>query len=179
MKKLNRKGFVLMETLIVSVFVMALFTVLYTDLFPLLGEYHRRENYDDIDSKYAAHWVRKMVLEKGTPALKEWPSKDPTSSMVDITSCASAYVMDSSYCLALKEKFHITRMYLTEFDLRRLKQEVNTWKSNLQERDREFVSYLDYLPTYPDPSKKSYYRVIVEIDHDSYKTYGTIEVIHS
>ena len=54
MKKLNKKGFVLAETLIVTVFVMTIFTLLYVNFFPLLGEYAKREFYDDIDSKYDA-----------------------------------------------------------------------------------------------------------------------------
>ena len=36
-KPLNKKGFMLLETLIVSIFVMTIFAMLYTNLFPLLG----------------------------------------------------------------------------------------------------------------------------------------------
>ena len=34
-KKLNNGGFVLVETLIVSVFVMSIFSILYNNFFPL------------------------------------------------------------------------------------------------------------------------------------------------
>ena len=40
-KKSNNKGFILVETLIVSVFIMAIFSILYTNFFPLIGEYER------------------------------------------------------------------------------------------------------------------------------------------
>ncbi len=61
MKKLSNKGFVLAETLIVTVFLMVLFTMVYSNFYPLIGEYEKRENYDDIDSKYAVFWIKKLV----------------------------------------------------------------------------------------------------------------------
>jgi hypothetical protein len=61
MKKLNNKGFALVETMVVSVFIMAIFTIIYTNFYPLVGEYEKRENYDDIDSKYGAYWVKRMI----------------------------------------------------------------------------------------------------------------------
>lgn len=62
MKK--ERGFVLAETLVVAVAVMGIFSLLYANFYPLIGEYERREVYDDIDTKYAAHWVRKILVEK-------------------------------------------------------------------------------------------------------------------
>ena len=55
MKKLNNKGFVLVETLIVAAFVAGILAVLYNNLYPLIGEYEKREVYDDIDGKYATY----------------------------------------------------------------------------------------------------------------------------
>ena len=65
MKKLNNKGFVLSETLVVSVFLMVLFTMIYTNFYPLIGEYEKRENYDDADGKYLAYWIKKMIESDG------------------------------------------------------------------------------------------------------------------
>ena len=38
MKKLNSQGFILAETLVVSVFLMVLFTMIYSNFFPLIGD---------------------------------------------------------------------------------------------------------------------------------------------
>lgn len=65
MKKLNPKGFILAETLVVSVFLMVMFTMIYTNFFPLIGEYEKRENYDDVDGKYTAYWIKKMIESDG------------------------------------------------------------------------------------------------------------------
>ena len=61
MKKLNNKGFILAETLVVTVFLMVIFTMLYTNYYPLMGEYQKRENYDDVDGKYVAYWMKKLI----------------------------------------------------------------------------------------------------------------------
>lgn len=61
MKKLNQNGFILSETLVVSVFLMVMFTMIYTNFYPLIGEYEKRENYDDADGKYAAYWIKKII----------------------------------------------------------------------------------------------------------------------
>lgn len=60
----NQQGFVLAETLVVAVAVMGIFSLLYANYYPLIGEYEKREVYDDLDSKYVAHWVRKILVDK-------------------------------------------------------------------------------------------------------------------
>ena len=65
MKKIGNKGFVLAETLIVTVFLMVLFTMIYSNFYPLIGEYEKRENYDDVDGKYTAYWIKKMIESDG------------------------------------------------------------------------------------------------------------------
>ena len=61
LKKLNNKGFVLAETLVVTVFLMVIFTMIYSYFYPLIGEYEKRENYDDIDSVYAIYWIKRII----------------------------------------------------------------------------------------------------------------------
>jgi hypothetical protein len=61
MKKINQKGFVLAETLVVAVFLMAIFTLIFTNFYPLIGEYEKRETYDDVDGKYSIYWIKRMI----------------------------------------------------------------------------------------------------------------------
>ena len=63
MKK-NNKGFVLAETLVVTVFVMLIFTIIYANFYPILGKYQEREFFDDIDSKYNAYWIKRFLQDK-------------------------------------------------------------------------------------------------------------------
>ena len=56
------KGFMLLETLVVTVFIATLFAFIYQNTIPLFGEYKQRMKYDDIDSVYAADLFRQMLL---------------------------------------------------------------------------------------------------------------------
>lgn len=169
MKKYNSKGFVLAETLIVSVFIMTLFMMFYTNLYPLIGEYERRNSYDDITSKYTAHFIRKMVLASGNSTLLTG-----NQNYIDITDCPSTYFSNTTMCYAYKEKYHIEKMYVTKFHIESFKTMVKS--SNLS---RGLKEYVEYLPNFQTPSnKQSYKRVIVEIKHPNGNvSYGTIELI--
>ncbi len=70
--KNNNKGFVLAETLVVTVFVMAIFTIIYLNFYPLLGKYQQRENYDDADSKLNAYWFKRFIQDETIVAPGKW-----------------------------------------------------------------------------------------------------------
>lgn len=61
MKKINSSGFVLAETLVVTVFLMVIFAMIYSNFLPLVGEYEKRENYDTVDGKYSVYWIKRMI----------------------------------------------------------------------------------------------------------------------
>ena len=62
MKYQNKKGFVLLETLIVTIFTLIIFTVLYTSVVPLLGRYDTLSYYNDLDITYDLYYLKKMLL---------------------------------------------------------------------------------------------------------------------
>lgn len=64
MIKNNSKGFVLAETLVVTVFLVIIFTMIYNNFYPLIGEYEKRESYDDVDGKYAVYWLKRMIEDQ-------------------------------------------------------------------------------------------------------------------
>ena len=70
--KLNKKGFVLAETLVVAVFMATIFTIIYVNFYPLIGEYEKRENYDDLDSKYDIYWFKRLVQSKQALSTDIW-----------------------------------------------------------------------------------------------------------
>lgn len=70
--KLNKKGFVLAETLVVAVFMATIFTIIYVNFYPLIGEYEKREFYDDLDSKYDIYWFKRLVQNKQALPKNKW-----------------------------------------------------------------------------------------------------------
>ena len=63
MKKMNKKGFLLAEAIVVGVFVLSLFTFLFVNVVPLVGQYEAMEKYDTINGAYNANLIRTMILE--------------------------------------------------------------------------------------------------------------------
>lgn len=68
MKKFSNKGFVLAETIVVAVFMVTIFSALYSNYFPIMANYEKREYYDDLDSKYTAFWLKYMMQDSSYSA---------------------------------------------------------------------------------------------------------------
>ena len=173
-KVLNKKGFMLVETLIVGVFIMGIFSLLYTNFFPLIGEYERYKDYDTVESTYIAHWAR-MVALKGLPDSSYNTAKN--KGYLDITDCSLYTTSDGQQnCAAFKTMNNVSKIYLTPYS-------TSTFKSFVKDNNsfsRSFREYIAYLPTYSKNTSKTptsgYYRVIVEYVSDNTYKYGNIEL---
>ncbi len=63
MKYLNKKGFVLLETLVVTIFTLIIFTLLYTSAVPLLGKYNDLAYYNDLDTTYDLFYLKRIIVK--------------------------------------------------------------------------------------------------------------------
>ena len=208
MKKIrgNCKGFALVETLIGSMFVVAIFIVLFENYYPIVGKYERYENYDDLDSKYIAHYLREMIQVDPNKSviLNKLGSEsfylfEETDSDEDIKTTSTPNELCKM--LSLKETFNnkqycqnfigeasISRIFLIDYNTAKFKDTVkNHTDEDEFEVSRALELYADYIPTYVNSasSKPNYKRLIVEIKHDNvssdregdfYYTYANIEV---
>ena len=57
---MNKKGFILMETLVVTMFVLLTFSILYSNAVPLLGKYKEISHYNGIDTTYDLYHVKRI-----------------------------------------------------------------------------------------------------------------------
>lgn len=198
MKK-NNKGFVLVETLVVTVFVAAVFSVIYINFYPLVGEYERRDFYDDLDSKYGAYWMKVFAQRSNF-------NFSAVSSM--ITNNSYGYYLskpndfcgllpdgsdDRALCLTMSERLHVNQIIITHYRLdgkdTLTEQTTTNFKQKVMDRNdigENFHSYVDFLPNYIVPSLNgARYRILVEfkrtVDSDeeseTYYTYANMEVV--
>ena len=101
MKRIKQKGFVLLETLIVTVFVMSIFVFVYRNSVPMMGQYEKMQNFDDIDSVYAADMMKRMITNYVDFSIVDEKLQDAT--YIDISNCNdTTYYQDGSYCTKLK-----------------------------------------------------------------------------
>lgn len=67
MKRLQgNSGFALVETIICALFVASIFTILFTQLYPISGSFEATEYFDDIETKYIAHYLREIITTDRT-----------------------------------------------------------------------------------------------------------------
>ena len=195
---MNNKGFVLVETLIVTVFVVAIFTIVYTNFYPLIGEYDRRENYDDVDSVYGAYWVKKMIQESdydiSCPAAHCTPINAVPSVTFRTINCDALFSDNENkrgVCNHLFSELKIKMAIATTYDLTSLKAATNKFGDinsyGFQNFSQGFKDYISYLPNYKTSSLNgANYRVIVEFEREAldgvgdsikYNTYANMEVL--
>lgn len=154
MKKFNNKGFALVETLIVSAFVMGIFTLLFTNFYPMMGEYEKRENYDDIDSVYKTYFIKRVIEKYGY----QGPIVNNDGVLFNCAYLKSSGSSDPySYCMDTITKLNVYRVYLTPYVITDFKNKVNN-------NDQDFVEYVKYLPNFKNNNTNLKNRIIVEYD---------------
>lgn len=63
MKKIKNNGFVLAEAIVVSIFVLGMFTYLAMNVLPLIGKYDRVLNYDNPQEIYLANTLYEELIQ--------------------------------------------------------------------------------------------------------------------
>ena len=194
MKKLSQKGFVLAETLVVTVFLMILFTTIYTTVFPLIGEFEKREVYDEVDGKYAVYWIKKMIEASAYNSVvlsqintvgyvrfecKDFKDANSKSMCVDIVHAMQINNCDSqgNQCDIFITNYNIG----DNTDRTSLKFFKNVVRNDTEVFSSGFKDYIIYLPDYSSKSLTGATRRVIAIfnntkDSNNYYSYATIEV---
>ena len=119
MKRISHKGFILLETLIVTVFVMSIFVFVYRNSVPMIGQYEKLQNFDDIDSVYAVDMMKRMITNYVDFTVVD--EKLQKATYLDVSNCNdTTYYRDASYCTKLKNSLHIEDndvVLLTKYNL--------------------------------------------------------------
>lgn len=184
--KLNSGGFVLVETLVVSVFVMGIFAILYNNFYPLMGEYEKREVYDDIDGKYATYWIKRVIQHESTVlgANCEYDKLATGSSGYCKFSCNMVgNTTMKTMCNEIVKQAQVKvvsgspNIYITAYNLTNFKRRID-YSSGFSGGMHKYVKY---LPVYKfDSLNGARFRVIVEFhrtrDDNNYMAYSTFEV---
>lgn len=186
MKKLNSKGFVMTETLVVAVFIMGIFGIMYNNYYPLIGEYERREVFDDVDSKYGAFWIKRFI-QHSSYNLSAAQKNTINNNGYVLFSCNN---INNDYrktmCNKLLKELEVKdynvqpKVYITKYNLEDFKRNVAS-DTNYATFSGGFSDYVNFLPIYRVPSlNDAAYRVLIEFDRNknglNYTTYATIEV---
>lgn len=67
-KNLNKKGFAMVETIVSALAIAFTITMLYNIIYPISAKNKATENYEDLDTKYLAYYIKEMIeTDTSTP----------------------------------------------------------------------------------------------------------------
>jgi len=182
-KLFDNKGFVIVETIVVAVFIIGICTFLFANFLPLIADYERVSNYDSLDSKYKTHEIRKMILRE------IYNDSTKKSVFTDYITNRSFYHIYKSYNVIIGNEIitkyeicdklnnpnycnkllgstflDVKQIIVTPFKLSSFKQAIKN-----SDVSRLIKEYVEYIPSYSKYSEDydDYYRIIVIYNNDN------------
>lgn len=187
MKKNNKKGFVLAESIVVGVFLLGLLSILILNVIPLMGDYERVAKYDNLDRKYDINLIRKMLLESNQVEKDKGESgvlgqyQITYGSVVGYLGYSNTDTLCeeldtySNYCKALFSSLNVKTVILSIYNITKLKEASLNGSIEVSRGLKEYIKYLpsDAMISTNYAKFKNYKKLIVEFNDN---TYACIEV---
>jgi hypothetical protein len=170
------KGFILVETLIVSVTILTTLVYIFTQFQKIESNYSLSFKYNTTDNLYKVANFRSYLLEG---------LNDPTSNYdrvltqflagsdyaIDLTSCPSTLILlNQQYCTSLINKLDIKQVIFTREDLTDLVVELKNLYF-VSEEMKDFIKYINH------DSEAAKYRLIVEFNNGTFASLKIYEGI--
>lgn len=161
MKKKRSKGFLLTETLVVSVLVLSTLIYVFMQFQTINRNYHVSFTYNTVNSLYNAGNIRKYILENSLLELKS--DILASTPYIDLSTCPTRYLEETHYCTLLLQGMQVKKLIFTSNDLTSLK----TFVENHKDFSEEMNQFILYTSTNQDGSN---YRIFVEFDDGTFSS---------
>ena len=147
-----KKGFALLETLIVITFLSVSLLLLYNTFTNMVNNSRKNLLYDDASNIYKVYYTKEYLKLEGLTNIETNNIKELTCSDFDISGCQT-----------ILNKFKVNKMYIAKVDLKDYNKE--NLSSNL-------IGYLDSLTN----KSENKYRLILEFKNDETYSYSSISI---
>ena len=156
MKK-KQKGFVLVETLVVSLLVLTVLIFLFLQLNTINLNYQKSFRYNTVEGLYSANNMKIYILKNGYENLvKEMNEK---KSYIDITNCQNSSLNNTSQCSNLIKALQIKKILFTTDNVESLLTQNEVF-------EQKFLDFMKYMKT----NQENKYRLIIAFENDTYAT---------
>lgn len=156
MKK-KQKGFVLVETLVVSLLVLAVLIFLFLQLNTININYQKSFRYNTVEGLYATNNMKTYILKNGYENLvKEINEQNP---YIDLTDCQTPLLENTSQCSNLIKALQIKKILFTTDNVEKL-------LVGNHQFEQKFLDFMQYIKT----NQENKYRLIVSFENDTYAT---------
>lgn len=163
--KMNNKGFMMAEVVVVSAIVLVTLTSLYASYNKIYSLYSTRLNYNDVQTLYKLVYYRNCIIKNGKMNLAE---SNSSSGPVDITNGTTYLNINDKICNDCSEKIYfinnnkanINRNVLDSFPVNQTYKDYVTYLAdavNLSESD--YVMIMEKCDTNKDNCKYAYLEI--------------------
>ncbi len=151
MKKLNNKGFLLIETLVIATFSLTVLVILYTQFKNLIVNYNNSYNYNTVEGIYNLNSMKKYILQNEnstTPLSQKLTTGVPYIIVGSGNACnIETYgVTNTNLCAAIMAAGNFKQVIYTDSDITNLKTYVNKTASTttkISEGMRNFINQIE------------------------------------
>lgn len=186
MIKLNCKGFMMAEVIIVSTVILGTLVGLYTIFNKMYIVYTERSYYYNVDAVYAGESIYKYLVSSDkfvsilkNDQIKQSEDKNASGNVNLIKKdnngyqCSSEYFNDTdNICNGLSTTYKIKNATIFPYNENALK----PTNSNNSSFDVRFKDYLDYLSTSLNFEDEFNYIIIVELEDGDYQYFGNYRI---
>ena len=158
---MKNRGFVLVETIITSVFVLGLFTFIIANIIPLIADYDKSRDYDSIESIYDAHLIRKMILKSDEQRATNLVSLPPEGYYIFDGTEICLYISNTNYCKKLLSRTYldVSKIIVTDYVI---SDDFVAKSKNFNRSLREYIAQMQrYNNTGLSPSQYNYERRLI------------------
>ena len=156
MKKMDNKGFMLTEVLIVATFLVTTLLFIYIQFNKITRTYETSFKYNTVNGLYNAKNIVNYILDDGFEKLKIGLAQDDVE-FINITDCSNVYFSENNYCNVLMGSSNVKTILFTNEDLSVLK----NMQINLNQTMIDFINYINYEGT-------NEYRIIIEFNDNTF-----------
>lgn len=160
MGKSNEKGFMLIETLLVSVFIASTLIFLYIQFQKVRNSYSNSFTYDTVNGIYANQVILGYLQENGIKNLSN-AMESTSSTYIDLTTCPGAYLENTAYCNRILSDLGVKKIYYISSDVTAFKGKMESL--NLSSKFKRYVNTIK-------PTNGIGYRLITEFQDGTYAT---------
>lgn len=165
MEKINKKGFALAEAIVVSVFVLGMFTYLAMNIIPLISKYDAVLKYDNPQEIYAANVLYDEVLNYMNTKYDEYTASNFKSMKFD-KSNTTVFINNSGenkdYFLELIDYLGIVNTFLLDDKCSGINDDYSTNYRGM----RDYCNYLFSKKRLEN--KKDYAIFLVEFENNKF-----------
>lgn len=164
MKKSNNKGFTLIETLVVSTFIVATLVFLYTQFTTIKRNYDYTFKHNTVVGTYNIKLFKDYILKTGYSSAIENLNSN-SNGYVEL-NCSVLDSTDTEYCNKLIEMMDAETIILVKENIESLKSYLSNKNNVTGIFTNDFYNYIKHIGVI----NSNEYRIIVKYSNNTYAT---------